>query len=246
MSEIVNKTLAQIVTDNFRTASVFEKYNLDFCCKGKRSLQQACDEQNLQLDEIVNELSGVAQNGGIPTGIPFTKVPLSQLADYIVQTHHSYVKREMPQIHFYLTKIANKHGGRHPELYKILELFSSIKEEMEHHMIKEEQILFPRIKDLEKYANEDPGQLNVNVAFIQSPITVMEHEHDHAGHLLSEIRKQTNNFIPPPDACTTYKLAFAALQQFEIDLHQHVHLENNILFPRSLELFKTIQPAAIN
>ena len=238
-------SLAQIVNSNHKTASVFEKYHLDFCCKGKRSLAQACDEQQLTLSEVTGELEKVFSGAG-NGNIDFDKMSLTQLCDYIVQTHHSYVKNEMPQIYAYLQKVASKHGDRHPELIKIFQTFAAVKEEMEGHMKKEELILFPRIKELEKLLSNENGQFQMNIGYLQAPINVMEHEHDHAGGQLNEIRILTNDYTPPQDACTTYRLSFAALQAFELDLHHHVHLENNILFPRAIEEFKGLQITSMN
>src|SRR4030095_6281800 len=141
-------SLTQIVNSNHRAASVFEKYHLDFCCKGKRSLEQACAEQQLSISKVTENLENIfiKDNNGVP--IDFNKMDLIQLSDYIVQTHHAYVKNEMPQIHAYLQKVSSKHGDRYPELNKIFQTFSAVKEEMEGHMKKEELILFPRIKEL--------------------------------------------------------------------------------------------------
>lgn len=238
-------TLAQIVNNNHKAASVFEKYHLDFCCKGKRSLEQACHEQQLTLSEVTAELAEVVSQEKNGT-IDFDKMSLSQLCDHIVQTHHTYVKNEMPQINAYLHKVASKHADRHPELFKIFQTFAAVKEEMEGHMKKEELILFPRIKELEKLANNEAGQFQMNIGYLQSPINVMEHEHDHAGSQLNEIRLLTNEYTPPQDACTTYRLSFAALKAFEADLHHHVHLENNVLFPKAIELFKKLQMPVMN
>ena len=244
-NQLSSLTLAQIVNSNHRAASVFEKYHLDFCCKGKRSLAEACNEQQLILSSVTEELREIFSKTG-NGDIDFDKVSLTQLCDYIVQTHHAYVKNEMPQIYAYLHKVALKHGERHPELNKIFQIFAAVKEEMEEHMKKEEMILFPRIKDLEKMAHNENGQFQVNIGYLQSPINVMEHEHDHAGTQLNEIRVLTNDYTSPQDACTTYRLSFASLQAFEIDLHQHVHLENNILFPKAIEGFKKLQLSMMN
>jgi regulator of cell morphogenesis and NO signaling len=244
MNELTSQTLAQIVTDNHRSAAVFEKYHLDFCCKGRRSLQQACAEQNVSVDQLLNELENISLNRDIV--FPFDKLSLSQLADYIVLTHHAYVKNESPQIAAYLQKVASKHGGRHAELFKIFELFTVVKEEMEQHMHKEELVLFPRIKELERLSQSGDGPFTLNLSYLQSPIYMMEMEHEQAGTIMAEIRKLTNNYAPPLDACTTYRLSFAALKAFEQDLHHHVHLENNILFPKALELFKTLAQTLAN
>lgn len=239
-------TLAQIVNNNHQAASVFEKYHLDFCCKGKRSLEQACTEQQLSVSEVTEELESIFTNNGNAEQIDFNKMDLAQLCDYILQTHHAYVKNEMPQIYAYLEKVSSKHGERHPELIKIFQIFAAVKEEMDGHMRKEELILFPRLKELQKLAYNENAHLQLNIGYLQSPITVMEQEHDHAGTLLNEIRILSNDYTPPHDACTTYQLAFAALKAFEIDLHQHVHLENNILFPKSIETFKELKTTVFN
>lgn len=235
MTELLTKSLARIVTENHKTAAVFEKYNLDFCCKGKRTLQDACRENKVNPAEVLIELEKTNGTGHEGSSDP-SQLSLHELAGQIVSTHHSYVRNEMPLIYGYLDKVSSKHGERHPELYKIFELFTAVKEEMEMHMMKEEKVLFPRISEVERLVNEN-RTLHINSTFIGAPVSMMEQEHDHAGSLLAEIRELTNNYVPPADACTTYKLSFAALQAFELDLHQHVHLENNILFPKALSLF---------
>ena len=246
MNNFKLKSLAQIVNSNHLAAAVFEKYHLDFCCKGKRSLQQACIEQELPADQIVTELENISIANLQADALPFDEMTLAQLAEYIVLTHHDYVKKELPLIHGYLQKVFSKHGERHPEMFKVFQLFAAVKEELEGHMKKEELILFPRIKEMEKQLQNEPGQFKLNIGYLQSPITVMEQEHDHAGTLLNEIRILTNNYTPPQDACTTYKLSFAALQAFELDLHRHVHLENNILFQKAISSFKDLNEIVLN
>ncbi len=234
MNTIQLKTLAQIVNDNYRSAFVFEKYNLDFCCRGKRTLEQACLESNLPVGLIEKEIETTTQS--IITSFPLQDLSVTQLADYIVEKHHAYIKHESPVINNFLEKIAAKHGIIHPELRALTDTFNELTGEMESHMEKEEQEVFPLMKSYE-------NQWNVNEAIGQStdlsvPITMMEEDHDHAGELLEKIRVLTDNFTPPVDACTTYKLAFAALHAFKIDLHQHVHLENNVLFPKAEQLLQ--------
>jgi len=230
-NELFSKTLAQIVKENHKAATIFEKYDLDFCCKGKRPLQVACEEKDLPAETIVEELSLALDQSQMPP-VDFNTLSLAALADYIVSTHHDYTKRELPQIFHYLHKVSSKHGDRHNELYKIFENFCELKDEMETHMKKEELVLFPKIKELESVGpNNQQSGVSVHI-----PIMVMEDEHEHAGNLLKEIRVLTDNYTPPADACTTYRLSFAALAAFEADLHQHIHLENNILFPRAIKL----------
>jgi regulator of cell morphogenesis and NO signaling len=156
------------------------------------------------------------------------------------------VKKESPQLLAYAEKVASKHGQRHPELFKIFEAVAAIKEEMGTHMHKEEAILFPRIQELENFSKHEHGDIKLSVSYLQAPITMMEQEHDHAGELLAEIRQLSENYTPPQDACTTYKLLFASLQAFEMDLHQHVHLENNLLFPKAIGLAKELNETVLN
>ena len=235
MIDHMTKSLAQIVNDNHKAASVFEKYNLDFCCKGKRSLEEACLEKALPVEKLLSELEAVESNCEVPAD--FANMTLTKLANYIVSKHHAYVKAEMPQIFAYLERVAMKHGDRHPEMRKVFEIFSAIKNELEEHLDKEELILFPRIEVAEEETSEKRTG-NMDVFYVQHPIEIMEAEHEKAGQLIGEIRQLTDNYTPPKDACTTYRLSFAALQAFESDLHQHVHLENNILFPKAIKLFQ--------
>jgi regulator of cell morphogenesis and NO signaling len=243
MKELKTKSLAQIVNDNFRSASVFEKYHLDFCCQGKRSLADACTESKIDITEVIKEIENL--NAEKDISIDFSSITLEKLADYIVDTHHTYVKNELPVILGYLQKVAAKHGERHPEMKKVAEIFAAICEEMDLHMKKEEQVLFPRIKEIERNINEK-RELHISNTYLNAPINMMEQEHDHAGSMTKEIRLLTGNYIPPADACTTYKLSLASLQAFELNLHQHVHLENNVLFPRAEQLFRQQDKAILN
>lgn len=231
MNELLNKTISQIVTEYHQTAPVFEKYGIDFCCKGKRPLADAYAEKTLNKEEILAELNNAIENGISSTN--FNVLPLSVLADYIVRTHHTYVKLNMPQIYSYATKVAAKHGDRFPFMKEVLQLFAEVQDDMNQHMLKEERVLFPRIKQL-----ETEGPLDVPLEYYTGPINVMEEEHDHAGNLLYQIRELTNNYRAPEGACTTFRLSLASLQAFEADLHQHVHLENYILFPKAIELYQ--------
>lgn len=246
MTELLNKTLAQIVTEKHQAASVFEKYHLDFCCKGKRPLSDALVEKQLSAEKVLNELNEVFTKNANNDAALFNYIHLSQLCDYIVGTHHAYVKQNLPQIYAYLEKVATKHGNRHPELNEIFKLFTELKDELTEHLFKEEKILFPRIKEIEKnFAERSSFSIPVP-GYIETPVSVMEHEHDKAGDLLEQIRIKTNDFTPPADACTTYRVAFALLQAFEADLHQHVHLENNILFPKAIKMVEQLSASSSN
>lgn len=243
MNVLASKTLAQIVTNNYKAASIFEKHHLDFCCKGKRTLEQACSESDIKIEEVIEQLEKAGDINDSKTN--YNELSLAQLSEHIVSTHHNYVKNEMPALLGYLQKVASKHGDRHPEMNKVFQIFVAVKEEMEFHMQKEEMVLFPRIKDIENQIQEGK-KVVINSSYLQSPINMMEQEHDHAGSMLAEIRNLTNNYNPPADACTTYQLSFASLQAFELDLHHHVHLENNILFPKALKMFGETNKISLN
>ncbi len=234
MMNLANQTLASIVTLNHQAVAVLEKHHLDFCCKGKRTLAEACNEKGLSVEDLLKELEG-ATDTEKKIHLPFTEMNAEQLISYILIHHHFYVKQSMPGILSHIEKVVAKHGDRFPYMIKVLEIFTAIKEEMTLHMQKEEVVLFPRIKDLELQIKKEqvtkPG-----AEYISAPVNVLEMEHDHAGTLLYEIRTLTGNYKAPEDACTTFKVCLAELKEFEEDLHKHVHLENNLLFPLAEKL----------
>jgi len=234
MTNLSEQTLANIVTNNHFTVPVLEKYDLDFCCKGKRSLTDACMEKGLSVETVSTELehSGADKPGH---AMPFTEMTAEQLISYILIHHHFYVKQSMPTILSHLEKVVNKHGERFPYMVEVLQLFREIADEMTMHMHKEEVILFPRIKEVAALLDAHQHR-NLVASYIAAPIQVMEHEHDHAGNILYQVRSLTNNYTPPAQACTTFQVCLAELKEFEEDLHRHVHLENNILFPLAEKL----------
>lgn len=236
MENISTQTLASIVTKSSSSVPVFEKYSLDFCCNGKRTLEEACKAKGLSVSEVATELEIQMQPRTL-NQLPFEEMSAEQMISYILIHHHFYVKQSMPQIIFHVEKVANKHGERFPYMVEVLELFKEIQEEMTSHMQKEEVILFPRIKLLESLFNE--GNLNEAArTAIEGPIGVMMAEHDHAGNILYKIRELTNNYEAPNGACTTFKVSLMELKEFEEDLHRHVHLENNHLFIKALEMME--------
>jgi regulator of cell morphogenesis and NO signaling len=246
MQDLLNKTLARIVIETPRAAAVFERYQLDFCCKGKRRLSDVCSEKGVDPAEITREIKAI--HYPVDEQEPskaFSAFTLTELIDHIVTRHHSYTRKESAILQEYLAKLSARHGFMHPELNKIAALFTAIKEEMELHMQKEENVLFPRIKEMEERINDNPGSLHAHVSYYLAPITMMEQEHDHAGEMLAEIHTLSRNYAVPPDACTTYHLSYALLKQFEEDFHLHVHLENNILFPKSLAFFQGAKPLSV-
>jgi len=236
MLEYKQHTLAAIVADRHQAAAVFEKYQLDFCCRGKRTLQQACEEKQIAVEPVIEELQQVFDTGSAVQDQVVLAMSASQLVDYIVLKHHLYVRQAMPLILQHLERVATKHGDRFPYMQQVLELFTVLQQEMDCHMQKEEQVLFPRIKEVEKAVQQNGPQAALNLGYISQPIHMMETEHEEAGNLMSEIRQWTSDYTPPADACTTFRISLAELRAFEEDLHRHVHLENNVLFPRIVQM----------
>lgn len=227
-------TLAELVKAKPEAAPILEKYDLDFCCKGKMKLSDQVKNEE-QLKAVSAELEQLFQEKEHKF-MDADAMSLSEVIDYILHSHHSYVKTSMPAIHAHLEKVAYKHGAHHPEMIKVFELFSGIRAELEHHMMKEELVLFPAIKQLEYDFKH--GQKNIDIQMIAMPVRVMEAEHNSAGNALAEIRQLTNHYSIPDGACMTFALSLEELKKFEEDLHLHVHLENNTLFPRAIALFE--------
>ncbi|HSF46134.1 MAG TPA: iron-sulfur cluster repair di-iron protein [Chitinophagaceae bacterium] len=224
--ELKDQRLADLVFAHHSSAPVLEKYKLDFCCKGKRTLAQACSEQDIPVEEVVAELETVIGNRENPAPSVFMTMTPQQLADYIVARHHVYVRQAIPQIVYHLDKVYHKHGERYAYVSEVYTLFRKVAVELEQHMLKEEKILFPMMANV--------GQMSS--AQLAGPIHVMEAEHEEAGDLLARIREITHDYTPPEDACTTHRLMLEELKGFEVDLHEHVHLENHLLFPRAIAM----------
>ena len=212
---------------------------LDFCCGGKKTVKEACKEKGLDVTKIEAELQ---QSDKTPYSrpLPYNEWSLDFLADYIVNTHHSYVKKNLPDIKGYSDKVARVHGNRHPELLPVNQLVAEIYTEMMDHMVKEERVLFPYIKELANAKNNEQPLLSSRFGTVQNPINMMEMEHEMVAKNLIAIRELTRNYTLPEDACASYSLLYRMLDEFEDDLHLHVHLENNILFPKALAIEKQL------
>lgn len=233
------ETLGQIAIKDLRKVEVFKKYGLDFCCGGKKTVKAACEEKGIDFADVERELSlseKETSSSPLPRPLPYNDWSLGFLADYIVNTHHSYVKTSLPELLKYAVKVANVHGGQHPELLNIQQLVEEINRELTEHMEKEETVLFPYIKQLQ--GSKDNAQPLVHP--VKQPIDLMEKEHEIVGKSLSDIRMLSNNYELPADACASYGLLFKMLQEFEGDLFTHIHLENNILFVKALEIEKQL------
>lgn len=242
-------TLGDIVAENYKTAAVFENHQMDFCCHGGRSLAEACAEKELSVDTIIEELQTALTAGdtetaetnsaGMPQGIK--QWPLDLMADYVEKKHHRFVSEQIPVIEGYLQKIVQVHGTQHPELEKVQNLFKETAGELAMHMKKEELMLFPYIRKMTQASVSGRKIEKPGFGSIANPINAMLADHEAEGERSAGIRNLTGNFQTPADGCNTYQLTLKLLADFEADLHQHIHIENNILFPKSIELEKTIQ-----
>jgi regulator of cell morphogenesis and NO signaling len=221
--------LGELVAEDFRTAEIFKKAGIDFCCGGKKTLEQACQEKNIDQKLIGEELKALA-SVPVAANLNFKDWDLDFLVDYIVNTHHKYVIKTMPDLIFYTHKIATVHGSRHPELVEVEKIFQQVNKELHQHLQQEEDVLFPAIKAALTQRSEALR------AKISSEIIRMSDEHESAGGAMDKISELTDHYTLPGDTCNSYLVTFNLLNQFEDDLHIHVHLENNILYPKALKL----------
>lgn len=229
-----NSVIGEIVADNYRTASVFKQFGIDFCCNGKRSIADACNGKNLEVHQVLDALQDI---GVVTESVTtYNSWPLDLLADYIEKTHHRYVKLKIEEIKPYLEKIVKVHGSSHAELEEVKRLFLESAEELKSHLKKEELILFPFIRKMTENREHKLPFERAPFMSIQNPIAMMHHEHDTEGERFRKIAALTNNYTPPADACNTYRVTYALIKEFEEDLHLHIHLENNILFPKAIAM----------
>ena len=232
-------TLSEIVNKDFRTAQIFEKYNLDFCCKGNKSLSEACYEKGLKSENVFSDLQNINHSKS-RNSIRFDEWELDFLIDYIINNHHHYIRNITPLISDLSAKVISAHGKHYPETIQIAEIISALSKDLMQHLMKEEQILFPYIKNLVKVKINKSKFEPPYFSSIANPIRMMEAEHTAAGDEMYEIRNLSKNYLIPKDACNTFKVFYRELKEFEEDLHKHVYLENTILFPKSIELEKQL------
>ncbi len=230
------KTVAQIAIDDPNAAREFEKLGIDYCCGGRQTLDEACVAAKLPIDEVLARLAKVSEESSVTGDRDFSTLSLSDLIAHISSTHHVFVREECPRIQELATKVASKHALKHPELRQVQEIFSALASELSVHLMKEEQILFPYVQRLEEASAANEPAPPAMFGTVVNPIGMMLREHDGASEALRALRSVTKNFTLPEDACTSYRTLYQALQDFEADLHQHIHLENNLLFPRSIAL----------
>ena len=229
------KQIGQFVAEDYRTAAVFSKYKIDFCCNGNRSINEACEKKGIDSNVLLDELNSILNANG-EQSIDYKSWPVDLLVDYIEKKHHRYVEAKIPVLLQFLDKLCRVHGERHPELLKINELFTASAGELAAHMKKEELILFPFVKKMVNATLNTEDIEAPHFGTVENPIAMMMQEHDNEGERFRQIAELTDNYNPPADACNTYQVTFAMLEEFEQDLHLHIHLENNILFPKAVKL----------
>jgi len=229
-------TVRDIVLENPQAAQVFESFGIDYCCGGKRPLEQACRQANVTVDTVLEVLRRPAAEE--ISDDRWNTASLGELADHIAGAHHAFVREQSPRLTALAQKVRARHGTSHPELSRIEEVFGELASELVLHMLKEEQVLFPTIKRLETTRSTGEG---MGFCGIEFPIQRMMAEHDDAAEALSAIRSLTSAFQPPAEACASFRALYQGLADFERDLHRHTHLENNILFPRALEMTNAVQ-----
>lgn len=235
MNTLKETTVGEYVAQNYRTAALFSKYKIDFCCKGNKTLGEVCLAKGLDIHQIQSEIDVVLHSNS-SAEIDFKSFSPNLLIDYILETHHEYIQEKTPVLLMYLDKLCKVHGDRHPELFEINNLFKISATELLNHLQKEEVILFPFIKTMALAIKNNQNIQQPDFRTVDNPIAMLKHDHEAEGDLFAKISELTSNYTPPNDACETYKVTFAMLKEYEQDLHKHIHLENNILFHKAKEL----------
>lgn len=228
-------TVGEMVAADFRKSEVFRQFGIDYCCGGKKPLDEICQKKNIDPNLVREALQALDRMPRFDHA-EVANQPLDQLAEHIVAQHHRYVNESIPILYELTAKVARVHGERHPELHDIARHFSAVANELQLHMHKEERMLFPYITELAVASREGRRVMRPIFGSVTHPVRMMEAEHESAGSAMEEIRRLSADFTPPDGACTSYRVLFAKLNEFEQDLHRHVHLENNVLFPKAIEL----------
>ena len=237
MSDSFHKQkVSELVRQHIDRSRILERFGIDFCCGGSQSLGDACTVAGANLDEVCLAIEKCDESNREPEAVEWTEAPLSVLIDHIVSHHHAYLCEELPRLEALMCRVVDAHGEKHPRLKDLGHVFSALHNELTAHMMKEEQILFPIVKQLERIEVTGEPVPQFHCGSVNNPITAMEHEHDSAGQALRQMRRLTDGFEPPDDACNGYRALLAGLAQLETDLHLHIHKENNILFPRAAKL----------
>jgi len=231
----LNKTVRELAVEIPGATRVFEKVGIDYCCGGQKSLADACAQAGVTVEHMMSSLGEAKASQGPGEGPNFLAVSLAELIDHIVSNHHVFTRDEIRRLRALLDKVCSVHYQNHPELLRLRSVFETLAAELEPHMMKEERVLFPYVKMMEAAARDERALPVPPFGTVANPVRMMMMEHDAAGELLKEMRQLASNYVAPPDACISYQTLYEALDAFEKDLHQHIHLENNVLFPRAAE-----------
>jgi regulator of cell morphogenesis and NO signaling len=230
-------TVREVALQMPESTRLFEKLRIDYCCGGNQPLADACASAGIDVDSVMEVLGAMTRSNSQDTSaLDFQNASLPELIEHILNTHHVFTKSEMDRLDALAGKVISAHGGNHPELIHLGELFKRLCDDLKPHMFKEEQVLFPYIVAMTQAVEKDQTRPFAPFGTVNNPIRVMLREHDTAGQILRELRALTSDYKVPPDACISYQTLYEALENFERDLHQHIHLENNLLFPKALEL----------
>ena len=239
MSVTTEKTVRELALENPAATRVFEKLGIDYCCGGNKPLEEACRAANLNTDQVLDSLEMAEQSAHAAQKDRNWQVePLADLIAHIKNTHHKYTRAEIARLGPLFDKVCSVHGKNHVELLQIRGIFQGLAQELTTHMMKEDMVLFPYMVRMEEAAIEKEPIVPAPFGTVQNPVSMMEHEHDSAGNALRAMRETSNGYAFPADACVSYQTLYKALAEFEADLHQHIHLENNILFPRAVAMEK--------
>ena len=239
MSMTVEKTVRELALENPAATRVFENLGIDYCCGGNKSLEEACRAANLSMDAVIDSLEMADHSvRAVQADHPWQTEPMADLISHIKTTHHKYTREEMARLAPLFDKVCSVHGQNHPELQQVRASFRGLVQELTTHMMKEEMVLFPYIVRMEEAFIQKEAVLPSPFGSVQNPVSMMEHEHDSAGNALRAMREASSGYTAPPEACISYQTLYKALTEFEADLHQHIHLENNILFPRAIAMEK--------
>ena len=241
MTLTITKTVRDYAIETPQTIPVFEKLGIDYCCGGNRPLEDACAAANLKLDDVLQSLEAALAEPARPTDRELRAGSLAELMSHIVKTHHGFIRAQIPEIERLMDKVYSKHAANHAELAHIRSVFHGLGQELTTHLMKEENILFPYIERMEESVVQHEPILPPPFGTVANPVRMMEHEHDDAGAAIKALRDASQGYTPPPDACTSFQALYTALENFEKDLHQHIHLENNVLFPRALQMETSYQ-----
>jgi len=240
MSVMIARTVREVAVENPAATRVFEKFGIDYCCGGNQLLDQACGKAGISVEQVLDALEMESETIRAAKQVrDWQSEPLSELVAHIKHTHHKFTREETARLNALLHKVCSVHGKNHPELFEIQSTFSGLAEELTTHLMKEEMVLFPYIVRMEEAVIQKEPVLPAPFGTVENPVAMMEHEHDSAGKALRAMRKASNDFALPTDACVSYRTLYGALQAFETDLHQHIHLENNVLFPRAIAMEKS-------